>query len=350
MRSILQLCVMVLMLLGAGNRVWGKVAVGQNIAVRGFAEGGAFGNEVDEPPALMSSGEAAAWGYDCTVDVRDGPNVYAYVMQNPWGHWDPNGLLTMGEVGSFTLGMAKSYAGAVVAPFVAPYQSMLHPVDSATGVKNLVVHPVDSVKGAVKGVKDTWNSGPEGKGEIVMDGIIAVASVRQAFKGWKGSSSPKTPVTEAPALAPKPSPPTPGGQSAQVTGEVAMAEAEAAAPPVAPGQTMSPYPQGRRVGGKGESPRPTDPPTGTREAGAWDPTPENLARMEQGKPPIGRDGMPVELHHRHQNPAGPLDQMTSTTHDTIPHPLTPSRIDRSKFSGERSRNWRGEARKLNGQQ
>ena len=92
MRSILQLCVMVLMLLGAGNRVWGKVAVGQNIAVRGFAEGGAFGNEVDEPPALMSSGEAAARGYDCTVDVRDGPNVYAYVKQNPWTAWDPEGL------------------------------------------------------------------------------------------------------------------------------------------------------------------------------------------------------------------------------------------------------------------
>ena len=92
MRLILQLCVMVLMLLGAGNRAWGKVAVGQNIAVRGFAEGGAFGNEVDEPPALMSSGEAAAWGYDCTVDVRDGPNLYAYVKQNPWTAWDPHGL------------------------------------------------------------------------------------------------------------------------------------------------------------------------------------------------------------------------------------------------------------------
>ena len=92
MRSILQLCVMVLMLLGAGNRAWGKVAVGQNIAVRGFAEGGAFGNQVDEPPALMSSGEAAAWGYDCTLDVRDGPNVYAYVKQNPWTSFDPLGL------------------------------------------------------------------------------------------------------------------------------------------------------------------------------------------------------------------------------------------------------------------
>ena len=92
MRSILQLCVMVLMLLGAGNRAWGKVAVGQNIAVRGFAEGGAFGNQVDEPPALMSSGEAAAWGYDVASDVRDGPNVYAYVKQNPWTSFDPLGL------------------------------------------------------------------------------------------------------------------------------------------------------------------------------------------------------------------------------------------------------------------
>jgi RHS repeat-associated protein len=122
-----------------------------------------------------------------------------------------------------------------------------------------------------------------------------------------------------------------------------------AANSVKPGQTMSAYPQGRVVGGRGESPRLSDPPAGMRESGAWDPTPDNLALMERGRPPVGRDGLPVELHHRNQSPAGPLDQMTSTTHDTIPHPLSPSQINRSQFGGERARYWRGEARTLNGQ-
>jgi hypothetical protein len=30
--------------------------------------------------------------YDLAPDVRDGPNLYAYVKQNPWSKWDPRGL------------------------------------------------------------------------------------------------------------------------------------------------------------------------------------------------------------------------------------------------------------------
>ncbi|MBL9178092.1 MAG: HNH endonuclease [Verrucomicrobiaceae bacterium] len=31
-------------------------------------------------------------GYDLASDVRNGPNLYAYVRQNPWTAWDPHGL------------------------------------------------------------------------------------------------------------------------------------------------------------------------------------------------------------------------------------------------------------------
>ncbi|MBK7144288.1 MAG: hypothetical protein IPH76_03410 [Xanthomonadales bacterium] len=72
--------------------------------------------------------------------------------------------------------------------------------------------------------------------------------------------------------------------------------------------------------------------------------------MEVGKPPIGNDGVPVELHHRGQNPAGPLDEMSATTHDSVSHPLSPSQIDRGQFAGERTRYWRGRARELSGQE
>jgi len=119
---------------------------------------------------------------------------------------------------------------------------------------------------------------------------------------------------------------------------------------IKPGQVASPAPKGRRVGGKGEGVRPVDPPAGYREAGAFDLTPDNLARMEKGRPPIGRDGKPVELHHRGQSPEGPLDEMTSRTHDTIDHPERPSRIDRTEFAGERARYWRQRARELLGQE
>lgn len=92
MRLILQLCVLLTVLLGVENHAWGKIAAPENIAVRGFEESGVFGDLADAPPALMSAGEAAAWGYDVASDVRDGPNLYAYVQQNPWTAWDPHGL------------------------------------------------------------------------------------------------------------------------------------------------------------------------------------------------------------------------------------------------------------------
>jgi RHS repeat-associated protein len=119
---------------------------------------------------------------------------------------------------------------------------------------------------------------------------------------------------------------------------------------VKPGQVASSYPKDRRVGGRREGARPTDPKGGFKEQGAFDLTPENLKRMEKGQPPIGRDGKPVELHHQGQNPTGPLDELTSTTHDTVPHSNAPSRINRRAFRGERRRYWVQRARELLGQE
>jgi RHS repeat-associated protein len=115
------------------------------------------------------------------------------------------------------------------------------------------------------------------------------------------------------------------------------------------GQVASAWPRGRRVGGNRESPRAADPPAGTQEVGAWEPTPENIAQMERGRPPIGRDGEPVELHHRNQDPLGPLDEMMDTTHGGVPHPLKPSLIDRGLFKGQRCRYWVGRVRRIHGQ-
>lgn len=42
--------------------------------------------------------------------------------------------------------------------------------------------------------------------------------------------------------------------------------------------------------------------------------PENLNRMKEGKPPIGNDGFPMQLHHPDGNPAAKLVPMTKTDH------------------------------------
>jgi len=121
-------------------------------------------------------------------------------------------------------------------------------------------------------------------------------------------------------------------------------------PDVKPGQVASPYPKDRSVAGQKEGARPTDPLRGMQESDAWDMTPENLARMEKGQPPIGKDNKTIELHHRDQNPAGPLDELSNTTHKTVAHPETTSRIDRNQFAGERRRYWVERARELLGQE
>jgi RHS repeat-associated protein len=120
-------------------------------------------------------------------------------------------------------------------------------------------------------------------------------------------------------------------------------------PGVLEGQIASAYPRGRRVAGTKEGRRANDPPVGFRESGAFDWTPDNVSRMERGQPPIGSDGRPVELHHRDQSPAGPLDEVTSTTHQALEHPRRPTQIDRDRFAGERRRYWVERVREAHGQ-
>lgn len=118
---------------------------------------------------------------------------------------------------------------------------------------------------------------------------------------------------------------------------------------VAKNQRASSYPRGRRVGSRREGRRPGDPLPGYQEKGAFEWTPDNIRRMEQGKPPLTPTGEPVELHHRGQNPAGPLDELTPATHDRVPHPVRPSAVDRDRFSGERRRYWIERVREFHGQ-
>src|SRR5262245_31249699 len=47
----------------------------------------------DQSPASPTGLRVPAFhDYDFASDVREGPNLYAYVHQNPWTMWDPEGL------------------------------------------------------------------------------------------------------------------------------------------------------------------------------------------------------------------------------------------------------------------
>jgi hypothetical protein len=71
----------------------------------------------------------------------------------------------------------------------------------------------------------------------------------------------------------------------------------------------------------------------------------NKERMEQGIPPLDKNGKPIELHHIGQKADSPLAELTQEEHrgkgnDGILHDKTKtSEIDRDAFSKERNEHW-----------
>jgi len=87
---------------------------------------------------------------------------------------------------------------------------------------------------------------------------------------------------------------------------------------------------------------------GSKKGGPFQPTRDNINRMQARKPPIGQDGNSVELHHKGQKQNSQLQEMTRTDHRgkgnfKKNHPNTgqqKSQINRSQFnkqSGPRSK-------------
>jgi hypothetical protein len=93
-------------------------------------------------------------------------------------------------------------------------------------------------------------------------------------------------------------------------------------------------------GFEGRRPPPHDPWPGHRLAQfQW--SDHNLQQMLCGRAPWGSDGFKVELHHRAQQPNGPLDEYNRTRHRQIhsPYPYEASRIDRGLWCRQRKRYW-----------
>ena len=78
----------------------------------------------------------------------------------------------------------------------------------------------------------------------------------------------------------------------------------------------------------------------------------NLQRMEKGKPPLDKDGNPIELHHVGQKADSPLAELTKDEHrgkgnDSILHDKTQdSEIDRKEFAKEKAEYWKARAEEI----
>jgi hypothetical protein len=83
------------LLLLAAAPASGVMVRGEKTAVPDFfgsAFESAFGDEW--PATQYRTRGGVDCSYETALDVRDGPNLYAYVMQNPWTSFDPDGLAT----------------------------------------------------------------------------------------------------------------------------------------------------------------------------------------------------------------------------------------------------------------
>ena len=99
----------------------------------------------------------------------DGPNLYTYVIQNPWTKFDPEGL-TMADLYQFWVGMGNGFIG--VGKGIA--QAVTHPAATVAGVVSAAEHPVNTATAVVNATEKSWNSGPEGKGEVMANVIAAL--------------------------------------------------------------------------------------------------------------------------------------------------------------------------------
>jgi filamentous hemagglutinin len=107
-------------------------------------------------------------------------------------------------------------------------------------------------------------------------------------------------------------------------------------------------PNGRTLNDRGyEGRRNTDPPLGmfSRRFARND---ANYQRMLDGRPPIGEDGEPIQLHHRTRGPMSRLDEYTGTQHRELGlhEQGLDSQIDRAEFDEQRARYWVWRARTL----
>ncbi len=107
----------------------------------------------------------------------DGPNLYTYVRQNPWSAFDPEGL-TMEDLHQYWVGIGNGFIGIGQ----GAVHAVEHPIDTAQGVASAVAHPINTAVAVKDAAVKSYNSGPEGQGELTANVLAVLAPGTAATK------------------------------------------------------------------------------------------------------------------------------------------------------------------------
>lgn len=272
----------------------------------------------EDPTGLLNEGfryrdlETGAFISRDPAGFVDGPNLYAYVQQNPWTKFDPEGLfwsaiITAGFAAYDTYQYATGqmsgaeYAGAMAlngAALLADVATAGQGGGLAVRAANATIRvakavdKADTIYSTANGAIRTAEAIANGDGTgAVINGVLTAVGAKQSGGGGKAPDAPKADA--------------PGGKSAQTTN----AEAGQIADANVPSSNLSPtnYPN--------PDPSMNAPPV------RYDPaTNDELMRMRAGQGPTSKathGDQNIEAHHRQQVPmsnGGVMDEITQQQH------------------------------------
>ena len=162
--------------------------------------------------------ETGVWLTRDPAGFVDGPNLYAYVRQNPWSKFDPEGLMTWGqywgEVGEVFKGYWDATGGAVIATAHAIKELPSNIQSIASDVSELSqTHSAAQIIGGVTaevagnvkaGVAEYMEKVERGDNRAIGQGIMTVLTVSggTAAKFAKAKPKPASPGTYVKSDAP----------------------------------------------------------------------------------------------------------------------------------------------------
>jgi RHS repeat-associated protein len=290
----------------------------------------------------------------------DGPNVYCYVRQNPWTHWDPEGLFVGALVKRINEHVirpaAESFVGAVID---ALPQSAVEQLSNSRGFESAMEAGRTVSGGIMHGSQEALGmlSPMDGAADKLLKGDLGGAgneAMLEAFGGrvFKAAGKGIAAVKRH------------AGKLDEAVG--ALSHADDAATATATGVRESIEEASSVLAKEGGGVAKTTPTSlwskaefnGTRvyqrndliDAALVDARGRtNLQRMQSGLAPIGPDGKSLNLHHTIHSADGPLAEMTATFHQQnsrvihINPNTIPSGIDRRAFDAFRRDYWMNRA-------
>jgi hypothetical protein len=142
----------------------------------------------------IASGRAEFLSRD-PLGFKAGPNMYTYVQQNPWTHFDPEGLDLhalhefWAGMGDSFIGIGKGIAHAAMHPIATAIsaatfsaQGTLHPIDRLHYIANAAVSITNATIASIQ-------SGPRGQGQVMGNILAALAPLGSAGAAAKMGSN-----------------------------------------------------------------------------------------------------------------------------------------------------------------